>query len=258
MSEASALISEIRRSDYKVVFILLSVAVVELIAFYYGSKRFYVRELAKFVADGRNAYFLQYIYWMCAKFLLHFPLLLLLGWIFLREKPRAFGVSFGDYKLGLAMTAVFVGVMLPIIWIVSASPSFAAHYPHCGQVRTDWTLFIIYEFCFILYMVGWEFIWRGYMLFGLKDKLGDAPAILIQTLPFVILHFGKPPLETFGSIIAGIALGILALRTRTFIYCALIHWLVMFSIDLTTTLRYRAGEFGLGFDSLIKILDKAF
>jgi hypothetical protein len=55
-------------------------------------------------------------------------------------------------------------------------------------------------------------------LFGLKEKFGFY-AVLIQMIPFVILHNGKPELETFGAIAGGIALGILALRTKSFYYC---------------------------------------
>jgi membrane protease YdiL (CAAX protease family) len=73
-------------------------------------------------------------------------------------------------------------------------------------------------------------------------------------IPFVILHNGKPVAETFGAIAGGIALGILAFRTNSIIYCVITHAGVMFSIDLISTLRYRANEYGVGFDALINII----
>lgn len=77
------------------------------------------------------------------------------------------------------------------------------------------------------------------MLFGLEKKFGYY-AVLIQMIPFVILHNGKPDIETFSSIIGGIALGILALRTRSFIYGVFVHFAIMLFIDLFSTLRTRA------------------
>jgi membrane protease YdiL (CAAX protease family) len=147
--------------------------------------------------------------------------------------------------------------MIPLVWLVSSQTSFNQTYPHLHSVKTSWQLFFIYEAAMIIYMIGWEFIWRGYMLFGLKEKFGDY-SVLIQMIPFLILHNGKPVLETFGSIIAGIALGILALRTGSIFYCVITHAGVMFSIDLISTLRFRTDEFGIGINSFIKIFKEIF
>jgi membrane protease YdiL (CAAX protease family) len=126
-----------------------------------------------------------------------------------------------------------------------------------ADARNSWMIFLIFESGMIVYMFAWEFIWRGFMLFGLEEKFGYY-AVLIQTLPFVILHNGKPALETFGSIVAGVALGILALRTRSIFYCVAAHYGVMFSIDFISALRYRSGEYGTGINSLIKVFSTIF
>lgn len=93
------------------------------------------------------------------------------------------------------------------------------------------------------------------MLFGLKEKFGYY-AILIQMIPFTILHNGKPQIETFSAIIAGIALGILALRTGSFIYGVIIHSAVMFLIDFISVIRYKTHVFGIGIDSILEIFKK--
>lgn len=95
------------------------------------------------------------------------------------------------------------------------------------------------------------------MLFGLEKKFGYY-SVLIQMIPFVILHNGKPFLETIGAIFGGIALGILALRTRSFYYCVLTHIGVMYSIDLISSLRFRANDYGIGLDSLINLVRQIF
>ena len=64
------------------------------------------------------------------------------------------------------------------------------------------------------YFVAWEFVFRGWMLFGLAPRLGPGLAIVLQALPFSLMHTGKPELEAYGLILAGLALGALAWRTR--------------------------------------------
>jgi membrane protease YdiL (CAAX protease family) len=64
-------------------------------------------------------------------------------------------------------------------------------------------------------------------------------AAFVQMMPFALLHFGKPPEEMLGSVIAGVALGLLALRTRSFWYGALVHAAVALSMDLLVTFAHR-------------------
>ena len=87
-------------------------------------------------------------------------------------------------------------------------------------------------------MLSWEFFFRGYMLFGLEERFGKY-SVLIQMIPFTILHHGKPFAESLGAILAGILLGVIALETRSFIYGALLHWLVAVSMDVSVILLHK-------------------
>ena len=147
--------------------------------------------------------------------------------------------------------------MVILIWFVSATSAFAEKYPHLSSAKSDWNTLFIYEAGMLFYMIAWEFIWRGFMLFGLEKKFGYY-SVFIQMIPFVILHNGKPFLETFGAIFGGIALGILALRTRSIYYCIIVHIGVMYSIDFISTLRFRADDYGIGFSSIINLLKQIF
>ena len=174
--------------------------------------------------------------------------------LFLHRRPlRSFGLGAGDWRFGLRVSVLFYLVMLPLLWFASASSAFQSVYPHSHIVRGDWTLFLVYEAAFVLYFIGWEFVWRGYMLFGLRPHTGAAVAVLAQMIPFVILHYGKPVPETVGAIVAAIALGALSLRARSFWYAVLIHWSVMLTIDLLATLRFRSGSTGIGLQALADV-----
>lgn len=259
-AEFAAFFEKVRTMDRKVIIIFISVGVLQTIAWYYTSRRFFRKNFFEDVArvlEGSNIFLIEYLFWFIGDFLVFFVIPVLLIIFVLKEPLKDFGVGFGDVKAGLGITALFLGAMLPIVWFVSASPSFSATYPHLTSAKTDWGVFLIYEAGMLTYMIGWEFVWRGYMTFGLYEKFGYY-AVLIQMLPFTILHNGKPSLETFGAVLGGIALGVLALRTRSFIYCVLVHFGVMFSIDTISSLRLRAGDYGVGFDSLINVISEFF
>lgn len=255
--ELKNLIVVVRTLDKKVISIFLSIAFLQTISFYYTSRRFFRANLFESFQNYSDPYLIEYIYWFVGDFFTFFILGVLIIKFGFKEKLKDFGFQLGDLKTGLSLSIIFLSVMIILVWFVSATPEFAEKYPHLTGAKSNWNIFFIYEAGMLLYMFAWEFIWRGFMLFGLEKKFGYY-SVLIQMIPFVILHNGKPFLETFGAIFGGIALGILALRTRSFYYCVIIHIGVMFSIDIISSLRFRANDYGIGIASLINIIKQFF
>jgi membrane protease YdiL (CAAX protease family) len=250
--EISRLLGVIREMDRKVIIIFISVAILQTISWYYTSRNFFRINFFPYLQNDANVYLYEYLYWFIGDFFTLFILAILIIKFILKENLKDYGLISGDFKVGLAFSSIFFFIMLPVIWFFSASPEFSEKYPHLLSSRNSWGIFLIYESGMLLYMISWEFIWRGFMLFGLKDKFGYY-SVLIQMIPFVILHNGKPVPETFGAIAGGIALGVLALRTNSVFYCILTHMGIMFTIDFISTLRYRANDYGIGIESLLNI-----
>jgi len=211
----------------------MSVALITFVSMYYGSPAFFRRHF-----DTIDDKFFSTIYWFSADGFLMLMIPISLIRFVLKEKPSDFGFRIGDYKFGLLSSALFFLIMLPVIWIASGTESFAKTYPQGGiMVRENLSMLILYEIFTGFYMLGWEFFWRGYMLFGLKSKFGYY-AVFVQMIPFFILHRGKPEIEVFSSIFAALILGIQALRARSFLYCFILHWAVNIAIDLFAVFRY--------------------
>lgn len=243
--------------DKKVILIFLSVAILQTLSFYFTSRRFFRENLFQYFQTYSDPYLIEYFYWFIGDFFTFLILGILIIKLVFKENLFDYGFRLGDYKLGFFLTVIFIAIMLVLIWFVSASQSFAQKYPHLSGAKLNWNTFLIYETGMLIYMFSWEFMWRGFMLFGLEKKFGYY-SVLIQMIPFVILHNEKPFLETFGAIFGGIALGILALRTRSFYYCVIIHIGVMFSIDFVSALRFRADEYGIGIESFINLIKQIF
>ena len=192
---------------------------------------------------------LTHFYWFGASFVLYCVLPLLISTATRGSFHRKYGFGLGDWRAGLTISALFLAVMLPSVYVASKMAAFKGMYPLAGAsaytLRTEgmpdvisWKLFLLYELGYVFYFIGWEFFFRGWMLNGLLPKLGRAGALLLPIAPFAVMHLGKAELEALGSIIAGLALGILALRTRSFWYGAMIHAVVAVFMDWLSARSY--------------------
>jgi membrane protease YdiL (CAAX protease family) len=138
------------------------------------------------------------------------------GWLLFRDKPWDYGIRIGRWKPAIILTAAYLAAMSLILYAASKMPEFRSYY-HMHVI--DWPRWLLK---WALYMFAWEFLFRGYMLFGLEKSIGKS-AIFVQTIPFVLLHIGKPFLETLASIPGGFIWGYMAYRTRSFLPCFITH-----------------------------------
>ena len=133
---------------------------------------------------------------------LFIPLLLTL--ILFRENPREYGFSLGDWKLGLIITALGILVMTPVIYWLGGGDGVMKAYYERSLPGLPWTTF--------LDLIGWEFFFRGWILFAYARKFGH-DALWLQAVPFALAHIGKPEVETLSTIFGGFAFGWVAWRT---------------------------------------------
>lgn len=256
--ELADLSSAIKTINKKIVVIFISVALLQTISWYFTSRQFFRSNLYySLFNENPNADLYEFIYWFAGDFITFFICGLLIIKFLFKENLTGYGVNFKESGLGLKVTYLCIIVMLPVIWFVSSSVSFSNTYPMLQSVKSNWYIFITFQLFLLLFIFAWEFFWRGFMLFGLKKEFGYY-AILIQMIPFVILHNGKPVFETFGAILGALALGILAYRTGSFLYGVIIHYLVMFMIEFLSVIRFKTGNYGVGADSFFQIISKMF
>ena len=175
-------------------------------------------------------------FWYGCSFVVLGVVPLLIGRFGLRRPVRDWGVGLGDWKFGLPSVLICYFAFLPVLVVISYQPAFQAKYPLFDEAQKSVALFIIYELSYMMYFIGWEFIFRGFMLFGLKPAMGFY-AVFVQTIPFAIMHFGKPQIETLAAVGAGVLLGYLSIRTRSFWYGWMVHSLVAVTNDILATIQ---------------------
>jgi uncharacterized protein len=143
-----------------------------------------------------------------------FPILVIL--VGLRKNPLDFGLRLGRLRLWGFYACIICLAAAVILYASSYNPSLQSYY------RMDEFKFFNYFLTSCLSLSASEFFYRGFLLFGLKEKFKEG-SILLQMIPFALLHLGKPELETVSTIITGILFGYIAYRGKSFWPSFIIH-----------------------------------
>jgi membrane protease YdiL (CAAX protease family) len=145
--------------------------------------------------------------------------IILLVW---REDPRRYGLRLGDWRLGLVVVVLGVVVMAVVIWFLGRLPDFRAYYTDTIAGRPMWRLIVDTG----VDLLAWEFFFRGWLMWALARKYGT-DAIWLQVIPFALMHVWKPEIEQLSTLFGGAVLGLLAWRTKSFVWGWLLHWFMM-------------------------------
>lgn len=164
------------------------------------------------------------------RFLLYGLGTVLFIWLVWRETPNRYGLRLGKWREGVLWVLGVCLVMGAILYPLASSPALRSYY---AAISADNPTAIIYRTG--VEMLGWEFIWRGFALFGLARILGPGPAIWLQAVPFAYMHIGKPEIETLTTIFGGAGFGFVAWRTQSMLYGWLIHWFMLAFTMLVAT-----------------------
>ena len=158
------------------------------------------------------------------------------------ERLADYGLSFrlepGFGKLFITVLAI----MIPLVYLMSLTESFAAKYPflqiYDGEPYIGTTL-LIWELIYFVQFFGLEFFFRGFLVHSLKPALGIY-SVFAMTVPYCMIHFGKPPAEAMSAIAAGIFLGWLSYRNGNIWMGLFLHCTVAFSMDVLAL--YNKGQ----------------
>lgn len=248
-AELRALHGAVKRLDMQTVTVLIVAALVVILQMQFGDRRLFRMEIAPALGVG-NPGLWSWGWWFGMQGILGFVLPVLLLKFGFGRSLQEMGLGKGDSRLAWQITAVYLPLVIVGTWILSAGSDFQAEYPHYAPAAHNWRYFAIYEGLFLFYWVGWEYLWRGFVLFGTRHTFG-VYAIFVQAMPFAILHMNKPLPEALLSIVGGVALGALVWRTRAFWIAVPIHAAQMLILDFWATLRIRSGgSSGLGWEAL--------
>jgi len=211
--------------------ILLSSTLLILIWAYFGSDSFFRQHWAPRYGMENPANAAAIYRFLCGFVLLGLiPMLIVkLGF---RERLRDYGVGVGTPLY----TFRSILLLVPLFMVAGfmAASRLGLHDELISNPQLGKTMpFGLHACLYLLFYLGWEFQFRGFLLRGLAGNMGQTNAILIQVMASSILHLRDPALETFGAVAGGILWGMLAFRTNSLLSGMLQHAALGLAVDWT-------------------------
>jgi len=162
----------------------------------------------------------------------------LLIWRALGRPMGALGFRLGDWRLGLPVALVLALGSVPAIWMVSDWPIFRVTYPWAGSFpgKSLGTL-LAWAGIYLIYYMAFELFYRGFMLRLFEPLWGLRAAIWLQAVCATLVHLGKPWPEAGLALPASLALGLIAVRTRSLVWPILLHFGIGMATDLAALSR---------------------
>jgi membrane protease YdiL (CAAX protease family) len=238
--------------DYRPAVLFTITALVLTLQYYFGGREFYgdhikpwLREVelaqaaspggwGKYVSLRRYNELYSYGWWSFTR-VFGYVALPMVAWkiCFRKDSLLDMGLRIRGFRQHAWIYLLCLAAVIPALLIVSRSPDFGTYYPFYRHSSRSWFDLILWEAMYFAQFLGLEIFFRGFWLSGLRNTLGSG-AIFAMVVPYCMIHHGKPYLEAAGAVVAGIALGSLAMRTKSIYSGFLVHVTVALMMDLVS------------------------
>ncbi len=196
---------------------------------YFGTADFYTDVLAERINFGdpgsMSAY---YQFASCLLVLGVIPALVIK--IVLRERLADYGLHLGHRLYTIRSALLGIPIFVIIGYFAAMDAGVREVFP-INKLAGVTTPFLLHVFTYVLFYIGWEFHFRGFLQFGLSDSMGRTGAVMVQVMASTLLHIGQPGTETFAAIGAGLLWGWTAHRTNSIAAGLLQHMALGLTLD---------------------------
>jgi len=161
--------------------------------------------------------------------------------LFLVRKSYKYGNLFWGFttKNFRAMPYLLILLcMVPLITFASTLPDFLHTYPKLKNIyfidqfaQPTWPWKILYEISYGLDFVSIELFFRGFLVIGLI-RFAGINSILPMAAFYCTIHFGKPLGECISSYFGGLALGVIAYRTKSVVGGLMVHLGIAYLMEI--------------------------
>lgn len=244
--------------DYRPAVLFTITALVLTLQEYYGGRDFYENHIRPFLRDVESAqatapgglgkyvslrkYGDLYSYgWWAFTRVFGYVVMPMVAWkiFFRRDSLLDMGLRVKGFLSHAWIYLLCLAVVVPAVLIVASAPDFGTYYPFYKLSSRSWFDLLLWEMMYFAQFFALEIFFRGFWLSGLRTSLGSG-AIFAMCVPYCMIHYGKPYLEAAGAVVAGIALGSLAMRTKSIYAGFLVHVNVALLMDLLSLANRKA------------------
>lgn len=125
------------------------------------------------------------------------------------------GLQLGDYKHSLMYITGMAVLILIMNYFASSNPKNLERYPQMRLKEWNKKRVAADASSWAAYLLAYEFLFRGVLLFVCVDAFGFWPAVAINLSLYSATHIPKGPGETFGAVVFGLLLCYITVSTQS-------------------------------------------
>ena len=220
----------IEKKRVKTALILFIVTILYTAYRYQGSAYFFINHFDTPMRTNRELALSVYYQWVMAFILLGVIPMLTARFGF-KEKLSKYGFSIPKPLFTLLIALLGIAVITPFVYFGARRPDLSSLYPLVKSAGDSPMSFLESALIYLLYYIGYEFCFRGFLFMGIKDDIGEWQAVGVSLIATVMLHVTRPQSEMIMSIVIGIAFPIIVSRLGSLIPVILLHAYAGISLD---------------------------
>ena len=136
-----------------------------------------------------------------------------------------YGLTYNAETTMTSLVAILIlaALTMPLAFLSAKKPSHQVKYPQIREKNWTRSLVLKNSMGWSAYLLGYEFLFRGLLLFPLVDAFGVWPAVAINTAMYSVTHIPKGLDETIGAALLGVVLCLITLMTGTLWVAIVVH-----------------------------------
>jgi membrane protease YdiL (CAAX protease family) len=142
-----------------------------------------------------------------------------------------YGLNFENILTSLIWIGILSLIIIIANYYFARKPQNLKNYPQIRMKKWTTRKFFINILTWTLYLLGYEFMFRGLLLFSFYYAYGIIPAIMVNCLLYSLVHIPKGKKETIGAIPLGLILSLITLHTGSFLVAFIFHIIMALSND---------------------------
>lgn len=219
----------------------IMLALLSFIAFWFISHSEQVKAYFLNKNDADTASLKHFLYMKSSGFIVFGIIPLILCLLFIPNMTiEDYGLNFSMKTLGFTLIWA-VGLSIIVIPFVNKNAKNPANYKIYPQIKSKkWNknLMIKSLIGWLVYLLGYELLFRGVLLFPLLEQLGLWPAITINTALYSATHIPKGLNEALSAIPFGIILCLLTIASGNIIIAVVVHIAIAWTNNLATVMNH--------------------
>ncbi|MBN2324143.1 MAG: CPBP family intramembrane metalloprotease [Spirochaetes bacterium] len=214
--------------------IVVATLALSLIHIFVCSARFFCTRIAPRLrlTDESVAQSLGVLYKRITSFLLFTVSVVIFIKVILGESLKRYGLSKGGGQVPTAVVLPLLVLSALTLLFYSKRERVYKNYPEVELARVSKGYFVVSTFTYVLYFFGYESLYRGFLLFGLRRYTGDWISIVVSMAFTAFTHLRAPKHLLLGTVVTGFTFPYVCLATESIRLIFMLHCLIGIGMDI--------------------------